>query len=310
MIQNHRTPSKDEITVVIPTLNEALAIGNVIDELKQCGFTKMLVVDGHSTDGTLEITRLKGVEVVVQDGKGKADAIKSVLQLIDTKYVLVMDGDNTYDPNDVENMIKIAENNDEVIAARTEGKKNMPLLNRLGNRLITGFFNLLFGTGLKDVLSGMYLLKTDVGKDLWFELRGFSLEVEMAALVATTSRKIKDVNANYRSRLGKAKLRKTQGLTILRDIIRLALRYNPTFVILAAGSFFLFPAAIILSYVTISLLFMGVNHFVWAIMGVTIGGVGMISLLLSIMALYIKRMEYRMIERLNKVTNNNNHNVQ
>ncbi|MGD0329235.1 MAG: glycosyltransferase family 2 protein [Nitrososphaeria archaeon] len=308
MITNHQTPSKDEITVIIPTLNEALAIGKVIDELKQKGFTKMLVVDGHSTDGTPEITRLKGVEVVAQDGKGKADAIKSVLQLVDTKYLLVMDGDNTYDPNDVENMIKIAEDNDEVIVARIGGKKNIPLLNRLGNGFITGFFNLLFGTELKDVLSGMYLLKTDVGKDLWFEFRGFSLEVEMAAHVATTSRKITNVNGNYRSRLGKAKLGKTQGLTILRDIISLALRYNPTFVILAAGSFFILPAVIILSYVVISLLFLGVNHFVWAIMGVTVGGVGIISLLLSIMALYIKRMEYRMIERLNKFTNNNNHN--
>jgi glycosyltransferase involved in cell wall biosynthesis len=308
MISNHQKPSKDEITVIIPTLDEAPAIDKVLEEIQQKGFTRIIVVDGHSTDGTPEIARSKGVEVVVQDGKGKADAIKSVLQLIDTKYVLVMDGDCTYDPNDVENMIKIAENNDEVIAARTGGKKNIPLLNRLGNRFITGFFNLLFGTGLKDVLSGMYLIKTDIGKDVWFEFKGFSLEAEMAAHVATTSRKITDVNGNYRSRLGKAKLRKTQGLTILMDIIRLALRYNPTFVILAAGSFFILPAIILLSYVAIDFLFLGVKHFIWAIIGVTIGGVGMISLLLSIMALYIKRMEYRMIEKLNKSMNNHNHN--
>jgi len=301
-------PLKDEITVIIPTLNEAEAIGKVVDELKGKGFTKIIVVDGHSKDGTFEIAKSKGVEVVIQDGVGKADAIKSVLQYIDSQYILVMDGDYTYDPDDVEKMFKYANNNDEVIAARTGGKKNIPLFNRLGNRIITSFFNLLFGTSLKDVLSGMYLIKTDIGKDVWFEFRGFSLEVEMAAHVATTSRKIVDISGNYRSRLGNAKLRKTQGLTILFDVIRLALRYNPTFVILAAGSLFLIPAAVMLSYVAIDLLLHNVKHFIWAIIGVTIGGVGMVSLLLSIMALYIKRMEYRMTEKINKSFNNRNHN--
>lgn len=308
MILNNNKLSKDEITVVIPTLNEAPAIGKVLEELQQKGFTKILVVDGHSTDGTSEIAFSKGVEVVVQDGKGKADAIKSVLQFIDTKYVLVMDGDYTYDPNDVEKMIKIAENSDEVIVARTGGKKNIPFFNRLGNRFITSFFNLLFGTGLRDVLSGMYLIKTDVGKDVWFEFKGFSLEVEMAAHVATTTRKIADIRGNYRSRLGKAKLRKINGLGILTDIIRLALRYNPTFVILVTGSFFIIPAAILLSYVAFDYIFLGVKHFVWAILGATIGSVGIISLLLSIMVLYMKRMEYRMIEKLNKSLNNQDYN--
>ena len=66
-----------EVTVVIPTLNEAEAIGKVIDELKQYGIVNIIVVDGHSTDGTPKIAKEKGVKVIFQEGKGKALAIKT-----------------------------------------------------------------------------------------------------------------------------------------------------------------------------------------------------------------------------------------
>ena len=63
--------SKDDVCVLIPTLNEKATIGPVIEELQKEGYHHILVVDGHSTDGTPEIAKRLGATVMTQEGKGK-----------------------------------------------------------------------------------------------------------------------------------------------------------------------------------------------------------------------------------------------
>ena len=66
------------LTIIIPTLNEAEAIGRVIEEVLSVGVPRdhILIVDGGSNDGTVEIASKYGVRVIRQRSKGKADAIK------------------------------------------------------------------------------------------------------------------------------------------------------------------------------------------------------------------------------------------
>ncbi len=92
---------KDKITVVIPTLNEREAIGRVIEEVKKNDYTKIMVVDGYSTDKTAEIAHSSGAKVVFQHGVGKAGAVKTAIELVDTPYMVFIDGDYTYDPRDI-----------------------------------------------------------------------------------------------------------------------------------------------------------------------------------------------------------------
>ncbi len=291
---------KKDVTAVIPTLNEEQGIGLVIDELKANGIDKIVVVDGGSTDRTRDIALSKGVKVVMQEGRGKALAIKTALKYVDTPWILVIDGDYTYDASYIDAMLSIADRYDEVIGARLVGRENIPLLNRFGNWVITKAFNLLFDTKLSDVCSGMYLIRTDVIKEVWFRGSGFSVEVEVAAHVASTTRRIGEVPIRYRSRVGKAKLRKRHGFLIMLDAIRLAWWYNPTFLIFSLGSLSLIPGIPILLWVAYEYLFKGVKHFIWAILSLQLVGVGVISMLLTIMSLYLKHLEYRLTEKLEK----------
>lgn len=92
-----RSASKSEITTVIPTLNEEEGVGLVIDELRDNGIENIVVVNGGSTDRTREVAAARGAVVVMQEGKGKALAIKTALRYVKTPWMLVIDGDHTYD---------------------------------------------------------------------------------------------------------------------------------------------------------------------------------------------------------------------
>ncbi|HSV49901.1 MAG TPA: glycosyltransferase [Candidatus Acidoferrales bacterium] len=99
--------SKDQLTIVIPVKDEELAISSVIDELLLEGFDNILVVDGYSKDKTLQILKeKKSVRVISQHGKGKTGAVKTAIENVTTPYLLVIDGDYTYQAKDIQLFFK------------------------------------------------------------------------------------------------------------------------------------------------------------------------------------------------------------
>ncbi|MEM0183378.1 MAG: glycosyltransferase family 2 protein [Thermoproteus sp.] len=236
----------DDVTVVIPTLNEAEGIVKVLEELRGIGASNVLVVDGGSTDGTAELARRMGARVIFQEGRGKADAVKTALRRVETPYVVVMDGDFTYPAEHVKDIVaKLREGYDEVIGARRYVEPGaMSRLFAFGNKVLTWWFNLLFGTHLTDVLSGMYGLRREAVADALFATRGFSVEVEIAAHVASAG-EIAEVPIRYRRRVGKKKLKMHHGLQIALDAFRLSWLYNPLFLLGSLGALLLAPGVLL-----------------------------------------------------------------
>ncbi|RLF19921.1 MAG: glycosyl transferase [Thermoprotei archaeon] len=292
-----------EVTIVIPTLNEAEAIGKVLNEIINVGIPKdnILVVDGGSTDGTVDIVNSMGVKVILQEGKGKADAIRTAVRYIKTPFTLLMDGDYTYPARYIPELYnKIKQGYDLVIGARLLDRSSQGILFKFGNKVLTKFFNVLFGTGLRDVLSGMYIIRTSILKELFFETRSFGIETEIVAHVVNTTNRIAEVPIEYRRRLGKKKLKVRHGFLILREMIRLAWRYNPTFFIFAMGSLPLILGLILGTYVAYYYLFVGIVYYMKGLIAIILTLVGFQSLLLAILSLYLKRMEYRLMRILKR----------
>ncbi|WP_236698215.1 glycosyltransferase family 2 protein [Pyrodictium occultum] len=293
------------LTVLIPVLDEAEAIGRVIDEVVSAGVPRenILVVDGGSRDGTVEIARARGVRVVRQEGRGKAMAVKTGLRHVSTPYVLVMDGDYTYPAEYIPVLYRVLVEGgyDLVIGARVPERGAQSLVYRVGNALLTRLFNLLFGTRLSDVLSGMYAARTRRLRELGFEMQGFSIESEIAAHVASTTGRIAEVPIRYRRRLGRKKLRVLHGLSIARDMVRLAWRYNPAFLIFLLGGLLLAPGLGLGGWVAYMYLAHGVKHYVKGLAAVVLSSTGLASLLLAVMALYLKRAEMRLQRRLEEL---------
>jgi len=90
--------NKDEVCVVIPTINEEKTIGGLVDKFKALGYHNIIVVDGHSTDNTVKNAENAGAKVIIQSGTGKGQAVSQAFQLITSRYVVMVDGDGTYLP--------------------------------------------------------------------------------------------------------------------------------------------------------------------------------------------------------------------
>ena len=297
---------KDDVTIVIPTWNEVEAIGKVIDELREYGYERILVVDGHSTDGTAKSAEEKGVVVIKQIGTGKTGALATAVQYVNSPYFLVMDGDFTYDPSDIVHLLAHGQNYDEVIGARTRGRNNIPLLNRLGNRVISWFFKLLFAVNLSDVCSGMYLLKTSAARKLEFTTGGFDIEVEIASQFADRAR-VADVPINYRSRLGRQKLSSVRhGFTIVTSIVRLANVHNPLVLYSGFVALSAIPAFAILGWVTYEKIVFNIWHSAYALFGIVLLMLAFQSLTVSTISLMIKRTEQRIYRTLQESVHSTN----
>jgi len=106
---------KEQVCILIPTLNEAPTIGTLIHDFNNLGFYNILVIDGIAlTDTTNRCDA--GARVILQRGKGKGTAIIEAFSLIDQPFILMIDGDGTYLPQDAEQMLnRLSSGADQVI---------------------------------------------------------------------------------------------------------------------------------------------------------------------------------------------------
>jgi len=289
--------STDMVTVVIPTLNEEEAIGRVLDELIAEGYRNILVVDGYSTDRTVDIAKSKGVSVVYQGGVGKAGAVATAIESVSTPYMLVMDGDYTYDPRDIRRLLEYAGEYDEVIGCRID-RGNIPLMHRFGNKIISLAFSLMLGRRVRDPCSGMYLLRTDFARRLELTSSGFDVEVEIAGQVAALGRII-EVPVRYRRRMGRGKLKAWRdGFKIILSAAKVMWLYNPVFVISALAALLTVPGAVILlEQLTLRYLY-GAWSLGWSWLGLVLFVAGLQGVAVAATSLMLKRMERRIMQAL------------
>ena len=288
--------SKDEVTIVLPILNEKEGVGKVIEELNGHGYKKILVVDGYSSDGSREIAAENGADVVGQLGKGKTGALLTAVKHVKTPYMLVMDGDFTYDPSCIDRMRAHASGYDEIIGARTDGRAHIPLINRLGNHLLNWFFRVLFAVRLSDVCSGMYLLRSKAARRLDFTTGGFDVEVEIASQFASVGR-VTEVPVNYRPRLGVKKLSSFRhGLRIGTSILRLANTYNPVLLYSGIIAVTIIPSVAILGWAMYERFVWNAWHSGYVLISIMLFLVATQALSVATISIMLQRSERRFRE--------------
>jgi hypothetical protein len=276
------------ITVVLPTLNEAEALPKVVDELRAAGYHKILVVDGGSTDGTLDKAKELGVAAVMQIGKGKGMALRTALMYVDTPYVAVMDADYSYPPAELSKLLPYLRHYDIVLGAR---QGPMPFIYKLGNKALAWLFRLLFGADITDPLTGMYAARTDVLREAALEARNFDIEVDILAKAMANGARVAEVPIQYRQRIGKKKLKPWHGASIASKMISLAYRLNPTLPLTLTGALLTAPGAALAGWVAYRFFYQEVPHYLLGTLAIILILLGGVSIALLPLATALIRLQ-------------------
>lgn len=247
-----------DVCILIPTLNEAATIGQLIKDFKKDGFSNILVIDGNSRDGTGQIAEAEGARVVMQSRKGKGQAMIQAFELIESPYVVMIDGDGTYLAREAPSLLEpILEGRaDHVIGNRLENYTPgaFTKLNIVGNRLINIFFDVAYGVSLKDILSGYRAFTLDSMRELELNKTGFEIETEISVECILKAQRVEEVPITYfpRSEKGATKLNPVKdGFRIGSTIYRLVKVHNPMFYFGIIGSFFVLAGLLTGAFVII-----------------------------------------------------------
>lgn len=151
--------NKNNIEILIPTLNEEGNIQETIKNLNLKGFKNITIIDDKSSDNTVEISKELGCNVIqnLEETKlGFGNSLIKALKLSKHEYCCIFDGDNSFDPNSLNLMINEIENNyDFVFCSRYKDgnvSEDDTFIRKFGNFFFTKIVNLLFNIKTTDVL--------------------------------------------------------------------------------------------------------------------------------------------------------------
>lgn len=199
----------------MPALNEEESIGRTInsipkDKLTGVGYeTDILIVDGGSTDNTVELARALGANVIISR-KGYGRQYRAGFEIACGEIICTADSDCSYPMEEIPGLINtlLSENLDFISTNRFAfmDRGSMASLNKLGNRFLTIVANILFSFNLKDSQSGMWVFRKRILEQIILTGNGMSLSQEIK-IRAFGKYKAREIDSTYRKRVGKVKLR-------------------------------------------------------------------------------------------------------
>jgi glycosyltransferase involved in cell wall biosynthesis len=240
-----------EISVVIPCLNEEEAVGKVVDQalegIRRSGRSgEVIVVDNASTDRSADVAAEHGAIVVREDRPGYGSAYLAGLAHASGEYIVMGDADETYPLQELAPFVdRLAAGDDLVMGSRFEGTihgEAMPWLNRhVGNPILTGLLNVLFGVKISDAHCGMRAVRSDALPVLDLHSTGMEFASEMVFKAFRRKLRISEIPIDYYPRVGESKLNRFGDAW---RHVKFMLLYSPSWLYFVPGLLLLFLGAI------------------------------------------------------------------
>ena len=231
-----------QISVVIPCLNEEEAVGRVVEQalegIRRSGRPgEVIVVDNASTDRSAEVAAAHGARVVSERRRGYGSAYLAGLAEARGEYIVMGDADETYPLQELAPFVdKLEEGDDLVIGSRFEGTIHgdaMPFLNRfVGNPILTGMLNVLFGVKVSDAHCGMRAMRSDALPKLDLHSEGMEFASEMVFKAYRRGLTVSEIPIDYYPRVGESKLNRFGDAW---RHVRFMLLYSPSWLYLYPG---------------------------------------------------------------------------
>ena len=197
-----------KVTVIICARNEVQNLGYVLDHCRPYA-DELLVVDGHSTDGTRELAAQRGARIVLDNGRGKGDAIRVGIQEARGDVLVFIDADCSHNPHDIPALVApiLRGDADHVTASRMLGGSEelhgdfAKFVRCLGSDIITLGINYRYGVGLTDSQNGFRALRTSIARQLDLKEDITTIEQEMIIKTLALGGRMAEVPSREAERL-------------------------------------------------------------------------------------------------------------
>ncbi|HUO17770.1 MAG TPA: glycosyltransferase family 2 protein [Verrucomicrobiae bacterium] len=231
------------VSVIIPTHNEAQAIGRVLADLPADIVSEVIVVDSNSNDGTPDIAKKMGARVIQEPRRGYGQACLTGLAAANSPDVVVfLDGDYSDRPSELPILLApiIEGRADITLGTRLQNRHYagaLPWHQVFGNRLAAGLIRLLYSTKYKLAITDLGPFRAgraEILRALELEETTYGWAVEMILKGALAGFRVVEVPVSYYPRIGKSKISGTvkgtigAGWFILSLIVRYYFRQRRT----------------------------------------------------------------------------------
>jgi len=207
--------------VILPTLNEEQGLARTLSELPLDRFGEPgqrvvpVVIDGGSTDGTLEVARRWGIPVLKQTSRGKGGAMLEAIAWVYRQgipFVVVLDADATYPPDRILPTLDLLRGGTDLVIGVRRPVWGPPsdltdLVHRVGNLVLSYTSSLLSRRTILDLCSGFWGVSTQRFMELRLDDQSFAIEAELVLKSIRRGFSLHQIPIQYRERLGTAKLR-------------------------------------------------------------------------------------------------------
>ena len=218
------------LSIIVSSKKECENLKTILPILKEKS-DDIIVVDGHSKDGTEEVCLLNKTTFVLDNGLGKGDAQRVGALKAKYDYIIFYDADGSHDPNDIEKLYNeiTSEKFELIVCSRKKGGSFdltanitfMGFIRSTGCDFLTLLFNKLFKTEFSDILYSLKSIKKDKFNNLDTTENGFGIEIDILAKSVKKKYKIKEIPSRENARVhGESKLSTPFGVYFIYQILR------------------------------------------------------------------------------------------
>jgi hypothetical protein len=226
-------------TILIPVYNEEAALPHVLSSIFAVidDTYEVLVIDDGSQDATQAVAAEFPCRIVSHvTNQGKGAAMITGFRYAHGEHIVVIDGDATYPASAIPEIVEQLGHYDVVRGVRSDGRDNIPLVNRVGNQIFDQIIKRMHQVDGADMLSGLYGLHKRDLLTMRLTSDGFDIESEIMIKARAMRLTTHNIPIQYNERIGEKKLAPMRdGIAILARIVALAVVFNPFVMYIVPG---------------------------------------------------------------------------